>query len=161
MSKDGNPEHATRRCGELIARLRTARGWSRARLITRLCHELDPDDPQHEALGEAWLARLETGRTVKLPRPTVEALCRALRCSPRERALLLLAADRSVLADQADMPTAEAELLNFVMDRLYAEARDTLSALLAQRGPVDELAAFEIAAATLEHVIEGRRSEPG
>jgi transcriptional regulator with XRE-family HTH domain len=158
MSKDGTPEDSTRRCGKLIARLRTARGWSRARLITRLCHELDPDDPQHEALGEAWLARLETGRTVKLQRATVEALCRALRCTPRERALLLLAADRSVLTERADTPTPEAELLNFVMDRLYAEARPALARLLAQRGaPDDELAFFEIAAAALAQVIDERR----
>ncbi len=71
---------------------------------------------------------------VKVQRQTVEALCRALRCSPQERAWVLLYADRNVLVDAESAPTPAAEALTFVMDRLYAEAGDLLTAMVGKTG---------------------------
>ena len=131
MATDGTPELAAKRCGEAIARLRTMRRWSRAQLVIRLFDEIAPDDPNYDSISETWLARLENGRMVKVPRQTVEALCRALRCSAHERAWVLLSADRNVLADDISEPCAVAELLTYVMDRLYAETHEALRSQLA------------------------------
>jgi len=162
MATDGTPEFAAKRCGEAIARLRTLRGWSRAQLIIRLYNELPPEDPNYDSISETWLARLENGRMVKVQRQTVEALCRALRCSPQERAWVLLYADRNVLVDAESAPTPAAEALTFVMDRLYAEAGDLLTAMVSQQPGIaqDELSLLEATAAALEYVIEHPRRAP-
>lgn len=162
MATDGTPEFAAKRCGEAIARLRTLRGWSRAQLIIRLYNELPPEDPNYDSISETWLARLENGRMVKVQRQTVEALCRALRCSPQERAWVLLYADRNVLVDAECAPTPAAEALTFVMDRLYAEAGDLLTAMVSQQPGIaqDELSLLEATAAALEYVIEHHRRAP-
>ncbi|MBF6589286.1 MAG: helix-turn-helix domain-containing protein [Ktedonobacterales bacterium] len=159
MATDGTPELAAKRCGEAVARLRTQRRWSRAQLVIRLYSELSPDDPSYESISETWLARLENGRMVKVPRPTVEALCRALRCTPQERARVLLYADRNVLVESDAEPTPEAEALTYVMDRLYAEARDLLASLLGscQSVALDELEMLEATAAALDAVIARHR----
>jgi transcriptional regulator with XRE-family HTH domain len=159
MASDGTPELAAIRCGEAIARLRTLRGWTRTQLLTRLFRELAPSDPYYESVSETWLARLENGRMVKVPRQTVEALCRALRCNPRERAWVLLHADRNVLAEPASQPTPAAEALTFVMERLYAETHDSLNAVLSTRATTElcELELFELAAAALEQALARRR----
>ncbi|HEY7340095.1 MAG TPA: helix-turn-helix transcriptional regulator [Ktedonobacterales bacterium] len=162
MATDGTPEFAAKRCGEAIARLRTLRGWSRAQLIIRLYNELPPEDPNYDSISETWLARLENGRMVKVQRQTVEALCRALHCSPQERAWVLLYADRNVLVDAESAPTPAAEALTFVMDRLYAEAGDLLTAMVSQQPGIaqDELSLLEATAAALEYVIEHHRRTP-
>jgi transcriptional regulator with XRE-family HTH domain len=162
MATDGTPEFAAKRCGEAIARLRTLRGWSRAQLIIRLYNELPPEDPNYDSISETWLARLENGRMVKVQRQTVEALCRALRCSSQERAWVLLYADRNVLVDAESAPTPAAEALTFVMDRLYAEAGDLLTAMVSQQPGIaqDELSLLEATAAALEYVIEHHRRAP-
>ena len=159
MASDGTPELAAIRCGEAIARLRTLRGWTRTQLLTRLLRELSPSDPYYESVSETWLARLENGRMVKVPRQTVEALCRALRCNARERAWVLLHADRNVLAEPASEPTPAAEALTYVMERLYAESRDNLNAVLISResGDLCELELFELAATALEQALARRR----
>lgn len=159
MATDGTPEFAAKRCGEAIARLRTQRGWSRAQLIIRLYNELPLEDPNYDSISETWLARLENGRMVKVQRQTVEALCRALRCSPQERAWVLLYADRNVLVDADHAPTPAAEALTFVMERIYAEAGDLLTAMVEQgsSNAQDELALFEATAAALEYLIEHHR----
>src|SRR5215469_14917586 len=133
MATDGTPEPAAKRCGEAIARLRTSRRWSRAQLVIRLYDELAPDDPYYESVSETWLARLENGRMVKVPRATVEALCRALRCNHRERAWVLLHADRNVLAEPTNSPSPAAQALTFVVERLYAETGEALNATLRAR----------------------------
>jgi transcriptional regulator with XRE-family HTH domain len=160
MATDGTPELCAKRCGEAIARLRTQRRWSRAQLVIRIYSELSPDDPSYESVSETWLARLENGRMVKIPRQTVEALCRALRCTPQERAHVLLHADRNVLAEPDAEPTLAAEVLTYAMDRLYAEARDLLTTLIDER-PVptayDELELLEATATALHALIERRR----
>ena len=66
-------------------------------------------------------------------RPTVEALCRALRCTPRERAWLLLQADRSVLHCPGDEPAETAQLLTYAIDALHRDAHEILAALLGSR----------------------------
>jgi transcriptional regulator with XRE-family HTH domain len=160
MATDGTPEPSAKRCGEAIARLRTQRRWSRAQLIIRLYDELSPDDPSYDSISETWLARLENGRMVKVPRQTVEALCRALRCSAQERAHVLLHADRSVLTDHTGAPTPVAELLTYAMDRLYTEAHETLNALVGRRQALalDETELLEMTAQALELVLARRRA---
>lgn len=159
MATDGTPEMAAKRCGEAIARLRTSRRWSRAQLVIRLYDQLTPDDPNYESISETWLARLENGRMVKVPRQTVEALCRALRCTPQERAWVLLSADRNVLADDISEPTPVAELLTYVMERLYAEASDTLDRLVGERDVtvLDDTELFELTQSALDQLIARRQ----
>jgi hypothetical protein len=110
----------------------------------------------------AWLARLENGRIVKVARPTLEALCRALCCTPRERAWLLLHADRNVLASASDAPTQTAELLTYAMDQLQRDAGEMLAARLGSRqaSALDPIELLELAAAALELAIARRRGQP-
>ena len=54
MAADGTPEPAIRRCGAAIARLRTLRGWSRAKLIARLYDQIDPTAPVYDRISVAW-----------------------------------------------------------------------------------------------------------
>lgn len=159
MATDGTPEVCAKRCGESIAQLRTQRRWSRAQLVIRLYSELPTDDPSYESISETWLARLENGRMVKIPRSTVEALCRALRCSPQERAHVLLSADRNVLADADQAPTPAAEVLTYAMDRLYRDASELLAQELGRRasGTLDDLEILELTAHALQVVITRRR----
>lgn len=160
MATDGTPEAAAKRCGEAIARLRTLRGWSRAQLIIRLYNELSHDDPCIDSISETWLARLENGRMVKVPRNIIEALCRALRCSSKERAYVLLHADRNVLADPDPEvgPTPVAEALTYVMERLDAEAHDLLVDVAGQHpAAVDELDLLEGTLMALQLLIARRR----
>jgi transcriptional regulator with XRE-family HTH domain len=160
MATDGTPEPAAKRCGEAIARLRTLRRWSRAQLVIRLYDELAPEDPNYNSISETWLARLENGRMVKVPRLTVEALCRALRCTAQERSTVLLHADRSVLAEHNSTPDATAEALTYIMDRLYHETYDVFKTMIAQR-PVallDEVELLQMAAKALD-VLAARQSK--
>ncbi|WIG61345.1 MAG: hypothetical protein OJF49_004093 [Ktedonobacterales bacterium] len=158
MATDGTPEPAAKRCGEAIARLRTTRRWSRAQLVIRLFDELAPDDPSYNSISETWLARLENGRMVKVPRQTVEAICRALRCTPQERAVVLLHADRNVLTDHEHEPTVTGELLTYVVDRLHTEAHDVLNTLVGHRdlATLDELELLEITSTALDLLIARR-----
>jgi transcriptional regulator with XRE-family HTH domain len=161
MASDGTPELCAIRCGEAVARIRTTRGWTRLQLLTRLASEIDPADPCVPAMSETWLARLENGRMVKIPRSTIEALCRALRCTVRERAWILLQADRNALAerDEAD-PAAEAMV--YIAAQLYAESQHVVEALVGRRDPVtlddDEL--LEIASIMLERALARRQRQP-
>src|SRR4051794_317330 len=106
MAADGMPEPAIRRCGAEIARLRTLRGWSRAKLIAHLYDQIDPTAPVYDRISIAWLARLEQGRVVKLSRAMLDALCQALACSSQERILLLLLADRNTIGSDRAPTTA-------------------------------------------------------
>src|SRR4051812_17029168 len=159
MAADGTPEPAAQRCGAAVARLRTLRNLSRAQLIARLCDELDASDQTYERISTTWLARLENGRIVKIARPTIEALCRALRCTPQERAWLLLRADRNVLAGGDDRPTAAAELLTYALDQLHRDAGEQAAALLGSRQAcaLSELELLELTAAALAHALAERR----
>jgi transcriptional regulator with XRE-family HTH domain len=160
MATDGTPEPAAKRCGEAIARLRTLRRLSRAQLVIRLYDELAPDDPNYNSISETWLARLENGRMVKVPRLTVEALCRALRCTAQERATVLLHADRSVLAEHNTTPDATAEALTYIMDRLYHETYDVFTTMIGQRpvAVLDEVELLQMTAAALD-MLAARRSK--
>jgi hypothetical protein len=155
MASDGTPELAAQHCGAAVARLRTLRNISRAQLVARLYDQLDPADQTYERINVAWLARLENGRVVKVARPIVEALCCALHCTPRERAWLLLHADRNVLAQADDEPNETAELLTYVMDQLYRESQAILATLLRSRRAcaLDKLELLQIAATALEIMI--------
>jgi len=133
MGKDGIAEPAAKRAGKEIARLRVSRDWTRWQLATKLLYVMDENDPSRDAVSEAWLARLETGRKVIISRETLEAFCRALSCTPQERARLLLHADRSVFSNGPEEPDDAAEALNYVMNQVYAEARYILDDALKQR----------------------------
>lgn len=161
MAADGTPEPAAQRCGTAVARLRTLRNLSRAQLVARLHDQIDLADHTYERISVAWLARLENGRIVKVARPTIEALCRALRCTPRERAWLLLHTDRNVLAGAADEPTETAALLTYAIDQLHREARETLAALLGSRRAcaLSELEILELTATALDLAIARRRGK--
>ena len=161
MAADGTPEPAAQRCGAAVARLRTLRKLSRAQLVARLYDEIDPADHTYEHISVTWLARLENGRSVKVARPTVEALCRALDCTPKERAWLLLHADRNVLASAGDEPIETAELLTYIIDQLHREAREILAALLGPRRAcaLSELELLELTATALSIAIARRREE--
>jgi transcriptional regulator with XRE-family HTH domain len=161
MSCEGIPELSTRRLGEEVARLRNTRNWSRAKLIVRLYDVLDADDPTLDHISESWLKRLENGHTVKMPRQTVEVLCQALHCTAKERARLLLYADRSIFVDCNGAPDAVAEALNYMIDRLYTETGEILAGLIGQRraADLDEQELFELTATVLELVIKRRRRQ--
>jgi transcriptional regulator with XRE-family HTH domain len=165
MAGDGMPEQAVQRCGEAIARLRTARGWSRARLLAQVYRELDLEDVTYETLSEAWLARLENGRVVKVSRPVIEALCRALKCTPQERVHVLTYADRNVLyppsSDEA--PDVVAELLNTVMEQIYREAHDVMLTMVGQQraATLSDLELLEIAAAVIDLVVAEHKRTKG
>jgi transcriptional regulator with XRE-family HTH domain len=161
MAADGTPEPAALRCGAAVARLRTLRNLSRAQLLARLYDQIDPADPTYERISPSWLARLENGRIVKVARPTVEALCRALGCTPRERAWLLLQADRNVLASPGGGPSQIAELLTYAIDQLQRDTPAILASVLGSRRAcaLSDLEILELAARSLEIAIARRRGE--
>ncbi len=99
MGGSGKPESTTASCGQAIAKLRVKKNVSRRQVIARLLRELHEDDPLYEQVDISWLRRLEDGQVVKLPRHTILALGRALRCTQAELNELLLIADRNPLAD--------------------------------------------------------------
>lgn len=120
--------------GEELARLRVLRGLSRARLVHRLMDEMEEGDPDYDKVSEAWVRRLENGEAEKLLcRQTIEAYCRALKCTVNERYRVLLYADRNVLTVIGSKPTEVAEVLNFAMACLYAEASEILATLILER----------------------------
>lgn len=159
MAADGTPEPAIRRCGAAIARLRTLRGWSRAKLIARLYDQIDPTTHIYDRISVAWLARLEQGRVVKLSRVMLDALCRSLECTPRERIQLLLLADRNALGCSGHAPTPAALAITYTLAQLYDEAHATISELIGSRSldAVGDLDLLEIAAASLQELILRRR----
>jgi transcriptional regulator with XRE-family HTH domain len=131
MAGDGNPEYAMRRLGDEVARLRTQRGFARSRLVILIFQELTSADPIADSISEGWLKRLESGRMVRVDRSTIEAIARALRCSPAERAKLLLHADRSPLGSAE--PDAVAEALTYAMGHVYRETHTILATIIGQR----------------------------
>lgn len=137
MGKNGNAEPAAKRAGEEIARLRMSRSWTRWQLATKLLYVMDNNDPNRNTVSETWLARLETGRKVIISRETLEAFCRALNCTPPERARLLLHADRSIFTNGPQEPDDAAEALTYVMNQVYIEAREVLTDALKQRRASD------------------------
>jgi transcriptional regulator with XRE-family HTH domain len=158
MATDGIPEPASQRCGNEIARLRTLRGWSRARLIGHLFDALDPGDPTFDHISEAWLKRLENGYMVKVLRHTTETLCQALGCTPRERARLLLYADRNIFGHDEVEPNAVAEALTYAMEQIYTEAHDILADVIGQRraAELDEKELLELTITAIELVLRQR-----
>ena len=159
MAADGMPEPAIRCCGAAIARLRTLRGWSRVKLIARLYDQIDPTAPVYDRISVAWLARLEQGRVVKLSRTMLDALCRALECTPHERIQLLLLADRNALGCADRAPTPAALVIAYTAAQLYDEAHATISELIGSRSldAIGDLDLLEIAAASLQELITRRR----
>jgi transcriptional regulator with XRE-family HTH domain len=139
MAGDGRPEMAAKRVGETIARLRTSRNWSRAKLISRIYDqkEEDTNDGPDDILSESKLARLESGRAVKVPRKMIEDICQALNCTDTERAEILLAADRNVFADEEVEVGPEAYVLNYLALRLRNDAAEILAGIVGERDYTD------------------------
>jgi DNA-binding Xre family transcriptional regulator len=159
MAADGIPEFAAKCGGEEIARLRTKRGWTRAKLMVRLYAELERAGLDIDSVSESWLARLEQGRVVKVPRSTLEAVCQALECTRQECARVLLYADRNVLSRADSEPDVVAELLNGVVANLYDDAHDMLSNMIGPRRltDLDEQEQIELVASALQLVLKQRR----
>jgi len=149
--RSGKPDIPTIRCGDRIVRLRTQRGLSRSRLIQRLFDVLEPADLSRYNISEAWLARLETGHVVKLPRGIMEGLCRALNCTASERWDVLLEADRNILADVDGVLTDDAKAFTRAMARLYENPRvvTLLERLRSSRRPVSRFIVMELFTAIL------------
>ena len=74
--------------------------------------------------------------------------------------MVLLHADRSVLAEHDSTPDAAAEALSYIMDRLYHETYDVFKALIGQR-PVAMLGEVELLqmTATALDVLAARQSK--
>jgi transcriptional regulator with XRE-family HTH domain len=159
MAADGTPEPAIRCCGAAIARLRTLRGWSRAKLIARLYDQIDPTAPVYDRISIAWLARLEQGRVVKLSRAMLDALCCALECTPYESIQLLLLADRNVLGCADHAPTPAMLAITYLTAQLYDQEHATISELIGSRSldAIGDLGLLEIVAASLQKLITRRR----
>jgi len=145
----GVPEQSTQRLGEQIARLRTSKGLSRARMVKRL-----PDDCK---ITEPWLKRLEEGKVVKVSRDDLEALSDALRCTPRERNRLFLYADRSPFSE----PSLGKELLMYSIGQLYCGASEILESLAHSNGAenLNDDEFEEIVLTALEAVLAERRAK--
>jgi DNA-binding Xre family transcriptional regulator len=138
--------------GNELAHLRSERGLSRPQFVHRLFNTMDEDDPNFAKISEAWIRRLESAQAAKLlSRQTIEALCRALACTPTQRARLLLYADRSVLTNGNDIPSKVAEFLTFVIDILNTEAYAVLEHLMHRR-EADELNKRELLEITYEAI---------
>ena len=159
MAADGTPEPAIRRCGAAIARLRTLRGWSRAKLIARLYDQIDPTNPAYDRISIAWLARLEGGRVVKLSRAMLDALCRALDCAPHERTRLLMFADRNPLGCPEHAPTPLALAIAYAANWLHDEAHATIAELIESQSldAMGDLDLLEIVATAMQELITQRR----
>jgi transcriptional regulator with XRE-family HTH domain len=150
-------EESNRRFGEAIARLRTKRGWSRAKLIARLFEFIDDEKRDYGTVSETWLKRLEKGETVKVTRALVEELSSALRCSPTEEASLLYYADRKVLPTD-DSPNKINEMLNHLLFLLRDDALEILGNLTTDRH-IERLTddeQFELPASALELALKRR-----
>ena len=71
--------------GVQVGIIREKRGMNRVKLSHRLRDAMDEDDPNYAKVSELWIARLEQGKRIHLPRQTLEALFRGLDCSILER----------------------------------------------------------------------------
>ncbi|WP_322489345.1 helix-turn-helix transcriptional regulator [Chloroflexus sp.] len=147
--------------GEEIARLRTRREWSRSTLIKKLDRVLaEAGDTTAKDYSEAWLGRLENGEIVKISRHIVVCLANALQCSPRERAKLLLLADKNILLDAGTTNAAVIEVFNYQMMAIYDKMSGFLASLLASHRSAslsdDELR--EIFLTALEMVVTDYRA---
>lgn len=151
---------STSRVGQRVKELREIRKMSRRRLIARTAGEFDPDDSEIETISEDWLKRLELERPARLTPAILEALCRALLCSPRERADLFLLAGFNILVSGDSTPGVAAQMINYVSARIYADAEEIIIDGINDRHLADlkEQEMFEIVATALELVIQrGRR----
>ena len=134
---------------------------SRPELVRNMMRTVDLDEEAISCASESWLGRLEGGRVVMVPRPVIEALCRALKCSPQERIELLVLADRNVLGDADGNPLQVAAALNYVMARLYSEAEELLAPLLSnqQLSQMSERDLLEITRTALNAIINEHKAK--
>jgi transcriptional regulator with XRE-family HTH domain len=150
--------------GAEVGRLRTSKGLSRQQLFTRVYRHLDNDDPILEVINESWLKRVETGEVVNLTRRMLEVLCQGLDCTEKQKARLLLYADRSVLVKDGEKPDRATEVLNYVMQQAYTGAHEILLNNLGDHRmeDLDEQEVIELAikALTLAMKQRQRRHSP-
>lgn len=145
--------------GDEIARLRNHKGWSRSRCVKELAGTgalgEDPKD-----YSEAWLVRLERGEIQKIPRRIVLGLAEALSCTERERARLLLLADKNILLDMTTQVPAIMELFNYQMMVIYEDTCRFLSGLIDNQnlGRLNDDELEELFLDALEMMIDDRRS---
>lgn len=99
MGGSGTPEPTAKRLADVIGRIRSSRGFSRAKLVIEMCDCLPTDSPLRKTISEGKIRQLEEAKTVKVTRDLLEVLCTALRCTPIERLEIFIAADRNVFAN--------------------------------------------------------------
>ena len=84
MAGPGTPESYAIRLGDLVGRIRSQRGFSRAKLVIAMCDCLPQDSPLRKRVSEGLIRQIEEGKKVKTSRELLEVLCQALRCTPPE-----------------------------------------------------------------------------
>lgn len=126
------------RLGFLIGSLRVEKELSRPQLVRRihkvLSEMLPEDHPLHDDVTETWLRYIENGRK-GVSRLALEVIAQALECKLGERLGLLVAADRSVLADTNGITDSVAEVVSRLAVLIYEdqEIKDLIRLLLANR----------------------------
>jgi transcriptional regulator with XRE-family HTH domain len=149
----------SRAFGEAIARLRVRKGWSRPQLVQALCREFDKTAYEKNYPSEQTIHRIETGQVVKLSRQLIDALIQVLECDSRERAKLLLLADRNpIVGIRVDRAVMEEFL--YLIDEVYRDFCVTIENLSANQ-PVNKLpqpVVREIFCTRLEAMIAKYRS---
>ena len=93
MAGPGTPESYAIRLGDLVGRIRSQRGFSRAKLVIAMCDCLPQDSPLRKRVSEGLIRQIEEGKKVKTSRELLEVLCQALRCTPPERLQIFMAGD--------------------------------------------------------------------
>jgi transcriptional regulator with XRE-family HTH domain len=156
----GESEREAEQVGAKIFELRNARGWTRAKLVSRVMWLMDDEGLNCDHINEGWMERLENRRVTKVPsRKMLEVLCRALDCTPREWASVMLHANRTLLGASTGPPNKVAEVLNYITSRLYDEAREILEGRIGARevGDLTEEDMFELVTTALEMVSRHHR----
>jgi transcriptional regulator with XRE-family HTH domain len=141
----GGPAHeeSLQLFGAAVARLRERKKFSRPRLALCIHDILIRENIESSSMGESWIARLESGKTARISRQMLEAICQALGCSTRERIHLFLLADRNPFqSDDGDLEDIGV-MLHYAIDTLYRDARTMLSRVLMDK-PVAQLNDEEI-----------------
>jgi transcriptional regulator with XRE-family HTH domain len=137
--------------GEEIRRIREERELTRAEFLRCLDQVLGNKDEAYEPLSEAWLGRLEKGKTIKIDREIIISLCTALKCTHRERVKLLLLADRNVFLETADNVTLPIQVFSHVISIIVDKTYMVLSDLI-ENYDSEDLSEEELSTICLEAI---------
>lgn len=109
----GSSESTAKNLGEAIARLRTKKRWSRARLVAKVYGKLREDDTV--SINEDALKDIENGTKVNTPRRLIELLMEALEVTSAERLDVLLAAGLNFLDDGTGVQGRQSEFFSQIV----------------------------------------------